>query len=732
MANIKIPDLAPRMGALSGDELIEVSLELEGFGQVSRRVTTKQVAETVVSASAAAAEAAAERAEAAEASAVAQASLAQASADAADASATTATEEADDAIAAAAAAASALAISIGLLTTDIATTRVPAELAAFTTIGYSTPGIGGAEFVEISGAVQPGEHTSLDGRRWGIAGNVVGPEQFGALGEGEGGNDDTAAVLDCLDFANVLATGVAANVFLVTRTVVLSRQYNLASLAAPLEIKCGVECQNDARFIIPADYADEAVRVGLDTATLLIQGAVIDVPEVSKPQTNDPLVAGSVGVRLLNLNKCAIRLSSTRYFETGVQFGGIGEGFVYNQVFLGETSYCQVALALMPGVDGWCNTNSYYGGKISQSPGYAGSPRISGWRHILIDGRSPATPIYDNTFYGLSMEGDVSEYVIEAHAASGNTWVAPYFESGAPQISVSVSGSTITSVAHGLTVEDQVCFVATALPTDMVDNAPYYVLSTPTADTFTVGFNLSGSAVSFGSSGTNVRSILQNRILFAQTGGDVCANNRLVNLQSPASTFLTTIQTGVALNNGAAGPQDEIVVRYGLEDFPIHRGFNDAGSNGVRAVWAAYADRDDPYANPTYWRCALSDKGVYYGLNGTVLGHTFNIAGAMQYRRPADTMDYALPSARRSEALIAITGLSCAAGATTTTTISLTGAETNGHVIVNPSGPLPDGLVIAYARVSATDTVSLGFTNITGSPISLTTSLSVIMFRRFY
>jgi hypothetical protein len=50
-------------------------------------------------------------------------------------------------------------------------------------------------------------------------------------------------------------------------------------------------------------------------------------------------------------------------------------------------------------------------------------------------------------------------------------------------------------------------------------------------------------------------------------------------------------------------------------------------------------------------------------------------------------------------------------------TITVTGAAVGDGVIVNPNSDLPVGVVIAYSRVSAANTVKIGFTG-TGSSSS--------------
>jgi len=58
---------------------------------------------------------------------------------------------------------------------------------------------------------------------------------------------------------------------------------------------------------------------------------------------------------------------------------------------------------------------------------------------------------------------------------------------------------------------------------------------------------------------------------------------------------------------------------------------------------------------------------------------------------------------------VSITIPATAIGHTYATTVTVTGALVGNNVIVNPRAALPDGVSIAYARVSAANTVEIGF-----------------------
>jgi hypothetical protein len=70
-----------------------------------------------------------------------------------------------------------------------------------------------------------------------------------------------------------------------------------------------------------------------------------------------------------------------------------------------------------------------------------------------------------------------------------------------------------------------------------------------------------------------------------------------------------------------------------------------------------------------------------------------------------------------------------AAGVSDIESFTVTGAAVDGTVYVSPDLELPDGFIIAYARVTATNTIEVKFTNITAAsinPASMSFHITVI------
>jgi len=559
-------------------------------------------------------------------------------------------------------------------------------------------------------------------------------EDYGAVHDGV--TDDTAAVRAAFDAANARArAGLTATISHPGATVAFPPgTYKLTSLAAPLDILCNVTAAN-AALLVPDAYAGIAVRVGHTTSGSLFQNAIIDLPDVTK-STSASIVTNSVGVRVMNLNNSRLTFGRVAYFETGIHFTGLGQGTAYNQINIGWVSYSKVSLKLVPDTGGWVNQNTFVGGGIQQSPGsFGGGLRRSGWRHVVIDGAS-INPVNGNTFLGVSFEGDVSEHVFNIADGYNNVFIGCRHEQGTAGTSVAVTGggsATLTATAHGMAVDDMVVFVASSLPGGMFQSSPYFVVSVPTADTFTVSAKKGGTAATFSSTGTSVTYYRPQKVYINTTSGNELNNV----IRNPALTSTLGLLEIINSTGGGSGNTVETAVgkisdNFYLDDMPPFRARNRSSTPTVRPMFAAYPAGSNPVDDPYGWTAALGDGRLLFAASGAETGRVTNSAGVLSYKRPADSVAYELASCRRSPSLISIVSLSLTASTTTTTTVTLTGASVSDHVVITPNGNLPAGAAIAYARVSSADTVTIGFLNITGSSISLTVDIQAVAIRRFY
>lgn len=556
------------------------------------------------------------------------------------------------------------------------------------------------------------------------------PEDHGAVGDGT--TDDTAAVIAAFAAATALRRpGVAGNLKLPGATVLLQGRYSLATLAAPIIVSCNVS-GSAGELIAPAAYSGTVLLVGHETSGSALQSADITLPDVMKPATGGPLVAGSVGVKVQNLYSSRLDFSRVAYFETALHFTGLGAGTAYNEIHLGWLSYSKISLKMAPGAGGWVNQNTFTGGGFQQSPGFDSSGyRRSGWRHLVMDGAG-INGINGNTFVGVSFEGDVSETCIDIKQATQNTFYGCRFEPGRTgrTVSTASASSTVTLTTHGLVTGDAVVFGGT-LPAELKVNVPYWVVSTATADTFTVSAAKGGTAITFAASTSTALLTQPHRVNVDATtysSGEIHFIDSAATQKALDIVFQGSLVEGIT----QASHNQQSMDAFQDADRPLYRARNRSSGAVSRAAFAAYAPTVNPSDDPNGWTAAISDRGLLFAESRAEAGRVFGSGGTLFYRRPADTVSYEIPSCRRSPSLIAVTALSCAANTTTNQVVTLTDATSLDHVLVTPTDALPSGLALSHARVTAANTVTITFANLTGSTISLTANMQIIAFRRYY
>lgn len=555
---------------------------------------------------------------------------------------------------------------------------------------------------------------------------VYRPEDFGAVGDGVA--DDTTAVTAAFTAANTARrVGVAPTILHPGATVLLKGKYNLATLAAPILVSANV-VGSTAALVAPAAYAGAVLLVGHEISGSILQTADISLPDVVKEGVTS-LTAGSVGVKVQNLYSSRLDFARTAYFETGILLTGLGNGTAYNEIHIGWVSYAKVSVKLAPGAGGWVNQNTFVSGGIQQSPGFdGGGYRRTGWKHLQLDGGG-INGVNGNTFVGVSFEGDVSENMIDIRHASQSAFYGCRSEPGRAgrAVSTAAASSTVTLAAHGLGAGDMVVFAGT-LPAELKVNVPYWVTSTPTSDTFAIAAAKGGTAITFAATTSSGLLYQPHRVRVDAT--------TYATTEIKFSDTAAVLKTLEFVTSGVAdGITQDTLSQRNIDanqdaDRPLFRARN-RNAAVTRALYAAYPPTVNPADDPNGWSAALSDRGLLFAESRAEAGRIFGSGGTIFYRVPADTASYEIASCRRSPSLIAVTALSCAANTTTNTILTLTGASLNDHVLVTPSDALPAGLVVSHARVTAANTVTVTFGNLTGSTISLTANLQLIAFRRF-
>lgn len=557
------------------------------------------------------------------------------------------------------------------------------------------------------------------------------PEMFGAVGDDVA--DDESAVRAAFTAANALARqGFTSSIWHPGATVRLAGRYYMPNLSTPIDVRCNVESAGQLR--IATGYAGIVLRVGHATSGFLFQAAKIELPDVRAAY---PFTAGSTGVQVINLMSSQVRLSRIMNFETGEWYTGLGSGTSYNEFFPGWISQCKVSIRLCPSsASGWVTQNVFKGGGVQQS---GGNTRLSGYRHLVMDGVTPggvvAWAIDGNTFLGTSWEGDDSEYCIYIRNAQENQFIGTRHEPGGSSVSITVSGDTLTTAsAHPLAVGDMVVFTATSYPTGMLALAPYFVSDVPSSTTFKVVRNVGDTAIAWATAGTAVNYRRPHRIYIDNTDSShVGGDNEFLNYMSwPRSLEFVRATTGNTVGSSTVPkiPGQWITDSSLDQDVPLIRLRNRSGTS--RPLVAAYPTTTDPKLVPDGWTTALSDRGILFASSNVEKVRIFaGSGGGLSARKLAESVNYEIPTALRTQGGALTVAATCTASTTTTVSVTLTNVAVGDTVVASPTSDLPAGICQKFARVSAANTVKLGFENHTGSDVALSTTYSLCVIRQF-
>lgn len=603
------------------------------------------------------------------------------------------------------------ATAVSVVAIGLADRVVDPAVEVLRTDGYHRPGDGGAAAYRRVTAepVHAGKLRSRDGAWWELAETSPDARMFGAVGDGV--TDDTSALRALFDYAaGFVRTGLADHIRHPGAAVVVPPGvYLLASLDAPLQVSCDLR-SDGAAFLVDESFAGTVLAIGYLEPPFLLAAARISLPDVYK-KPNSKIVSGSIGVRVANCNACRISIGRIDYFESNLWLGGVGQGTVYCDLFLGQSSYGRRHVVVRPGKAGWFNRNNVYSGNFRMGGG--GDPNAV---HLSIDGSKPATAVVGNTFLGLSLEGAGAKRIIDARGAYGNLFIACYHESGLRPQAALVEGPLVVRENHGLVVGDMISFIAEVYPRGMNYTTGYYVTSVVSKDRFTVSNDKNGKTIDFGVENHKISYFWMCGVVFDGSGG-LCKDNKFLNCFSPPSTFVNFANERGAFNNGPQGDPDYGVSAYGFDDAPIFRARNLAKTAQLRPAFAAYAPATDPATSPRAWSVALSDAGILFAEEGRDVGRLHVKDGAPRFSSGAETPDRVLVTSLAPIRVAADRSRVVPASRSVVYEFPAEGVRTGDFVVANFSSSVPDGIVLSWARVSKDGYVSLCLSDTSGSDV---------------
>ena len=200
----------------------------------------------------------------------------------------------------------------------------------------------------------------------------------------------------------------------------------------------------------------QAVTVGNDTgANLFTSRLTAHLPAVyNKSRGTTGWDGTSVGVRLVNLNNASrIYVTQVEDFEYGLVCYGQGGGFAYNEIFVGVLYNNHVNLRLTADATGWCNSNTFVGGRLTHVNNKGATVDDVGAIQVLLDSATgPTAAPNNNTFTGLSLEDwQGCYYRVVSNSARYNEFINCRWESasgGTPRIRWT-GGDSSGSVVRG-------------------------------------------------------------------------------------------------------------------------------------------------------------------------------------------------------------------------------------------------------------------------------------------
>lgn len=217
--------------------------------------------------------------------------------------------------------------------------------------------------------------------------------EFGAYGDGI--HDDAIAIQTAADF--VFAFNPDATLYFPPGT------YRTESTVS---IKCSVE-QSGATIKYYGIL--EAVILG-DQTNYVIQRKTFNLPRIVNQRNLDlaQFDGTSIGVRAINLNSCELRTPFIQAFEEGLVLEGLGQGFVYTNVYPLSLWANHRNMIMRPknlgGTIGWVNQNQIIGGRM-QSPDAWGIADDTESNQLNMEQPSGSSGPNNNTFIGTSFEG---------------------------------------------------------------------------------------------------------------------------------------------------------------------------------------------------------------------------------------------------------------------------------------------------------------------------------------
>lgn len=159
--------------------------------------------------------------------------------------------------------------------------------------------------------------------------------------------------------------------------------------------ECTIQC--DGWFTTGTGIPGPAIQIGREDAIrfrLTVHGLKLDCDALD-------WTPGRIGVQIVNVYESVLDIRRVQRFHTNLLLRGTGsKGCVYNEIHLGRLVDGKNALRLTCDDGGWCNENTFYGGRIDFN---SSLPDTTGCIGILCE-HNPVNTVNNNRFFATSIE----------------------------------------------------------------------------------------------------------------------------------------------------------------------------------------------------------------------------------------------------------------------------------------------------------------------------------------
>ena len=325
--------------------------------------------------------------------------------------------------------------------TSATTVADNATIPSTTTLRFTKAGsfaIASGKVLTINGSVEADAHQIFSGSgtvAWGDGAVAeIYPQWWGAVGDGA--TDDTDAIQACFDS---MADGMVCRI--------PSGNYYITSITFDAADECTFYC--DGTFTCTTESAS-GTAFTFGSATEIIRRCTIYGLEVLSTD-NEDWTANLEGARFVNIRECEIHIRYIDGFQKNLVCLGTGsQGITHNQFYLGAITNGQKLVYLTTADSGWCNENTFYGGKLWWKAGTVSWTSVMGITII------EATPILNqNRFIGTALEsgkpGDDSTTPSISIAGRYNVFMYLRLENMAPPTLEAESYQCLIFYPYGLT-----------------------------------------------------------------------------------------------------------------------------------------------------------------------------------------------------------------------------------------------------------------------------------------